>query len=106
MSWTYFERAAAAAIAELGARRLGAITDRIADDWPHEAIVKADPEAAPLIDALASVETATAVPYLRGITAGYAQRVAEASVETVWSGPATHCVPVRATAQVLISLVA
>jgi len=32
---------------------------------------------------------------------GYSQRAAEVSVETVWSGPGSHHVPVRATAAVL-----
>src|SRR5690606_25136428 len=46
-----------------------------------------------------------AAAYLRGLTAGYARRSAATRVESVWSGPATHAVPVRATAQVLVELV-
>jgi hypothetical protein len=106
MSGTDVERAAARAVTELGARRLEAIAAHIAGNWPRDAILEADPGAAPLIEALAAVEATTAVAYLRGVAAGYAQRAAESSVQTVWSGPATHRVPVRATAQVVIGLVA
>jgi phosphatidylserine/phosphatidylglycerophosphate/cardiolipin synthase-like enzyme len=105
MSWPRFEQAAADAVSRLGANRLRGITGRVAEGWPREAVIKADSDAAPLLDALAAVEVPTAVAYLRGITAGYAQRAAETSVETVWSGPASHRIPVRATAQVLIGLV-
>lgn len=106
MTWEHFEHVAADAVARLGARRLTTITGHIADGWPGEAVIKADPEAASIVDALAAVEVSTAVAYLRGITAGYAQRAAETSIETVWSGPASHRVPIRATAQVLVALVA
>lgn len=41
--------------------------------------------------------------YLRGFAAGLAHH--EVQVETVWSGPIAHEVPVRATAQVLVNLV-
>ncbi|HEX6473366.1 MAG TPA: DISARM system phospholipase D-like protein DrmC [Streptosporangiaceae bacterium] len=106
MSWTDFERAAARAVAGLGARRLEAVAGHIADGWPRDAILEADPDAAPLVEALTTVEAANAVAYLHGVAAGYAQRAAETSVQAVWSGPATHRVPVRATAQVLVGLVA
>jgi phosphatidylserine/phosphatidylglycerophosphate/cardiolipin synthase-like enzyme len=43
--------------------------------------------------------------YLTGLAAGYSQRAAEVSVETVWSGPGSHHVPVRATAAVLADVV-
>jgi phosphatidylserine/phosphatidylglycerophosphate/cardiolipin synthase-like enzyme len=43
--------------------------------------------------------------YLTGLAAGYSQRAAEVSVDTVWSGPASHHVPVRATAVVLADVV-
>ena len=106
MSWAHFERATADAMTELGAQRLAVVVSRITDGWPREAIIKSDPDAAPLLDALDAVEGSAALAYLRGSAAGYAQRAAETSIETVWSGPASHRVPIRTTAQVLIDLVA
>jgi phosphatidylserine/phosphatidylglycerophosphate/cardiolipin synthase-like enzyme len=47
-----------------------------------------------------------AATYLRGVAAGYADAVATSRVEVVWSGPASPRVPVRATAQVIASLIA
>ncbi len=46
-----------------------------------------------------------AAAYLRGLAAGHTQQAAAVRVESVWSGPGTHQVPVRATAQVLVDLV-
>lgn len=46
-----------------------------------------------------------AIAYLRGVAAGYSQRADAVRVESVWSGPASHRVPVRSTAQVLVSLI-
>jgi phosphatidylserine/phosphatidylglycerophosphate/cardiolipin synthase-like enzyme len=51
------------------------------------------------------VSDGEAAAYLRGVAAGFAQRDAAVSVESVWSGPATHRVPVRATARVLTDVV-
>ena len=48
---------------------------------------------------------ADAAAYLRGLADGYATRAAEVRIESVWSGPGTHPVPVRATAQVLVDVV-
>src|SRR3954463_2034318 len=53
-------------------------------------------------------QTAEGIPdaelaaYLRGVAAGYRQRESALQVETVWTGPSTHRVPVRATSQVLV----
>ncbi|MFG3281076.1 DISARM system phospholipase D-like protein DrmC [Streptomyces sp. NPDC048111] len=47
-----------------------------------------------------------AAAYLRGYVAGWTRRRDEIDVRTVWSGPATPGVPVRATAQVLVEVVA
>jgi phosphatidylserine/phosphatidylglycerophosphate/cardiolipin synthase-like enzyme len=105
MTWTAFEQAVADAVTRLGPSRLRAVGDHIADGWPREATIKADPDAAPILDAFATIDPAAALAYLNGIAAGYAQRAAEISIETVWSGPDSHRVPVRATAQVLTSLV-
>jgi phosphatidylserine/phosphatidylglycerophosphate/cardiolipin synthase-like enzyme len=46
-----------------------------------------------------------AATYLRGLAAGYARQEARCEVEVVWSGPTAHQVPVRATEQVLLSLI-
>ena len=46
-----------------------------------------------------------ALAYLTGLAAGYAQRASEITVDTVWSGPGSYYVPVRATAAVLADIV-
>jgi phosphatidylserine/phosphatidylglycerophosphate/cardiolipin synthase-like enzyme len=43
--------------------------------------------------------------YLRGVAAALAHQEVAVQVESVWSGPTGHSVPVRSTAQVLIGLV-
>ena len=70
-----------------------------------EAILTAVPDAAALLDALAEVDRAAGLAYLTGLAAGYAHRAAEVAVETVWSGPGSRHVPVRATAAVLADVV-
>jgi phosphatidylserine/phosphatidylglycerophosphate/cardiolipin synthase-like enzyme len=59
-----------------------------------------------VLDALVGTDRSAALAYLTGLAARYAQRASEVSVETVWSGPASHHVPVRATAAVLADIVA
>ncbi|WNZ08703.1 DISARM system phospholipase D-like protein DrmC [Streptomyces sp. 11x1] len=51
------------------------------------------------------VPSVEAAAYLRGFVAGWSRRRDEAEVRTVWSGPATPGVPVRATARVLTEVV-
>ncbi|HEX9624569.1 MAG TPA: DISARM system phospholipase D-like protein DrmC [Streptosporangiaceae bacterium] len=86
--------------------RLYAVTrDHPLDAWPRDAILRATPGAETLLDALAGVDRSAGLAYLTGLAAGYAQRAGEVSVETVWSGPASHHVPVRATAAVLADVV-
>ncbi|MGY0022240.1 DISARM system phospholipase D-like protein DrmC [Streptomyces sp. YJ-C3] len=51
------------------------------------------------------VPSAEAAAYLRGFVAGRSRRRDEAEVRTVWSGPATPGVPVRATTRVLTEVV-
>jgi len=46
-----------------------------------------------------------AIAYLCGVAAGYTQRADAVRIESVWSGPVSHRVPVRSTAQVLVSLI-
>jgi phosphatidylserine/phosphatidylglycerophosphate/cardiolipin synthase-like enzyme len=44
--------------------------------------------------------------YLRGLADGYARAAARQQVESVWSGPHEHTVPVRSTEQALVDLAA
>jgi len=89
----------------LGPQALRAVIEHAARAWPREAILRATPDAESLFDALSGVDRSAALAYLTGLAAGYAQRAGEVSVETVWSGPASHHVPVRATAAVLADVV-
>jgi hypothetical protein len=94
VSWDTVEKAGTAFVSRLGPAALRTVVSHAMDGWPRDAILHATPEAAGLLDALADVETAAALAYLTGIAAGPAQRAAEATVETVWSGPGSHHVPV------------
>lgn len=108
----------AAAVTELaaghGPGRLRSLADRIEQGWPPEALTAAVPvpgfssAAAAVLAAQQrdGVPAAELAAYLRGVAAGYEQRAATVQVETVWSGPSSHAVPVRATAQVLTDVVA
>jgi phosphatidylserine/phosphatidylglycerophosphate/cardiolipin synthase-like enzyme len=108
-----FERAVAAAASHLGPSRLRTIADRIGDGRPRGSIPSAVPVpgfaegAQAILDAQEeeSVPDIEAVAYLRGVADGYAQHAGAIQVESVWSGPSTHAVPVRATSQVLVDLV-
>lgn len=108
-----FERAVAEAAALLGPVHLRALAGRIAEGWPRPAIPASVPtpgfvEAA---QAVLAAQRAAAVPdgeaaaYLRGVADGYARHAEKVHVESVWSGPGTHPVPVRATAQALVEVV-
>jgi phosphatidylserine/phosphatidylglycerophosphate/cardiolipin synthase-like enzyme len=109
-----FEKAAEDAVVRLGAGHLRTLADRIAAGWPDHAALQSVPvsgfaETARAVLAAqraAGVPDAEAAAYLRGLAAGHAQQLAGVRVESVWSGPGTHAVPVRATAQVLVELVA
>jgi phosphatidylserine/phosphatidylglycerophosphate/cardiolipin synthase-like enzyme len=81
------------------------VVDHAADWWPREAVLRVVHESAALLDALAKVDRTAGLAYLTGLAAGYAQRADEVSVETVWSGPGSRHVPVRATAAVLADVV-
>lgn len=52
-----------------------------------------------------AVSGAEVAAYLRGFVAGRSKGQGKTEVRTVWSGPRTANVPVRATAQVLIDLI-
>lgn len=109
-----FEAAAEAAVHRLGPGHLRVLADRLGDGWPEQALRQAVPvagfaeAAGPLLAAqrASGVSAVEAAAYLRGLVAGHAQRSAAVRIESVWSGPSTHPVPVRATAQVLVDLVA
>jgi phosphatidylserine/phosphatidylglycerophosphate/cardiolipin synthase-like enzyme len=107
------ETAASDAIAALGPVHLRTLAERIAAGRPREAITQAVPVAAfpAAAAAVLAAQTIDEVPddetaaYLYGVAAGHAQHASAVTVESVWSGPSVHGVPVRATAQVLVQLV-
>ncbi len=106
MAWERLEEAGGDLLRRLGPTALRAVTEHAMAGWPREAILRDTPGTEPLLDALAGTDRSAALAYLTGLAAGYAQRASEVSVETVWSGPASHHVPVRATAAVLADIVA
>ncbi|MEH0934235.1 DISARM system phospholipase D-like protein DrmC [Micromonospora psammae] len=115
MTWhPAFEAAAEAALHRLGPAHLRVLADRLDDGSPEQAVRHAVPvpgfaEAAGAVLAAqraSGLPSVAAAAYLRGLAAGHAQRSAAVRIESVWSGPSTHPVPVRATAQVLVDLVA
>lgn len=115
MTWRpAFEAAAEAAINRLGPAHLRVLAARLGDGWPRQAVLHAVPvpgfaEAAGAVLAAQHAEGVSdieAAAYLRGLAAGHVQRSTTVQVESVWSGPSTHPVPVRATARVLVELVA
>lgn len=109
---TGFEQAAEDALPVLGPVGLRTVAERLAAGWPAAAIVG---EVSPgrsvavrsVLDAVdtSGVAVGEVTSYLRGVAAGYTRHAAAVSVETVWSGPSSHAVPVRATAQALIEVV-
>ncbi len=108
-----FEKAAVDAAPRLGAAILRNLADRIAEGWPDHAILGTGSQrfgeaARPLLVARkeSSVPDTEAGAFLRGIAAAQEQLATSVTVETVWSGPSSHAVPVRATAQALIEVIA
>lgn len=108
-----FEAAALAAVARLGPAHVRALAARVAGGWPDLAALQtgAVPGFAEAVAAVLAAQRAAGLPdgeaaaYLCGVAAGHAQQQAAVRVETVWSGPGTHQVPVRATAQVIVEVV-
>ncbi|MGH4026252.1 MAG: DISARM system phospholipase D-like protein DrmC [Pseudonocardiaceae bacterium] len=107
-----FEEAAAAAAPRLGAAALRDLADRIAESWPEQAIVGAAGQRfGDAVSPVLRAHTASGVPnleaaaYLRGLAAGHENATTAVTVETVWSGPNSHVVPVRATAQALLEVI-
>ena len=105
MSWERLEEVGGDLLRRLGPAALRAVTEHAMAGWPREAILRDTPGAEYLLDALDGTDWSAALAYLTGLAAGYAQRASEVSIETVWSGPASHHVPVRATTAVLSDIV-
>ena len=109
-----FEEAVADVAALLAPAQLRTLAKRIVSGWPRHAVLQAVPVpgfadvAGSLLDAqrVCGATDAEAAAYLRGVAAGHAGQAAAVDIESVWSGPRTHAVPVRSTAQVLVALVA
>jgi phosphatidylserine/phosphatidylglycerophosphate/cardiolipin synthase-like enzyme len=115
VSWyPAFEAAAEAAALRLSPMHLRELGDSLGAGSPEQLVVNAVPVpgfadvAGPLLAACHTdgVPATEAAAYLRGLAAGRQQASGEVQVESVWSGPSTHPVPVRSTAQVLVALVA
>ena len=87
MTWEALEKAGADLLRTRGPAALRAVVEYAMEGRPREAILRAAPYSAPLLDALAEVDRSAGLAYVTGLAAGYAQRAAEVSVETVWSGP-------------------
>ncbi len=108
-----FERAVVDAVERIGPVWTRMLAERIAAGDPRAAIIGAVPApgfpevATAVLEAQLrhGVSDGEAATYLRGVAAGYARHADSVRVETVWSGPASHRVPVRATARVLTDLV-
>ncbi|WP_144118322.1 DISARM system phospholipase D-like protein DrmC [Catellatospora sichuanensis] len=115
MTWSEeFESAAAEAAAVLSASHLRTLADRLGAGWPTAATVNAVPVPGFAQLAMATIQAARATgisdpeaaAYLRGLAAGRSAGQNLVRIESVWSGPGTHQVPVRATAQVLVDVIA
>lgn len=104
-----FERAAREPALRITPEGLRAMADCF--DWPRPRFVirASAPGFEEEADALLRASEEEDLPmravaaYLRGVAA--AREQAAVGVESVWSGPTSHAVPVRATAQVLSQLV-
>jgi phosphatidylserine/phosphatidylglycerophosphate/cardiolipin synthase-like enzyme len=105
VSFEALEKAGSDLLRRLGPAALQTVVAHAMGGRPRDAILRATPDATSLLEALAAVDRTAGLAYLTGLAAGYAQRAAEVSVETVWSGPGSHHVPVRATAAVLADVV-
>lgn len=107
-----FETVATELAPTVGAATLRVLADRVREGWPEHAVLAdvgstRNDEARRILHALAAASTSRehAAGFLRGLAAGYAAHSSSVSVETVWSGPGSHSVPVRATAQALTQVV-
>ncbi|MFI5688726.1 DISARM system phospholipase D-like protein DrmC [Streptomyces sp. NPDC051636] len=113
MSRPAFEAAAGAAVAALGLSRSKDLAGLLAQARTRERILTelATPGVSEAVAALCdameseSVSPSEAAAYLRGYVAARQQARDTVRVRTVWSGPSTPAVPVRATAQVLVEVI-
>lgn len=105
-----FVRRAAEFVETWGADQLVAVAARAGDSVVSVPVAVSGPGERDAAEALLRAARDEAIPdtevaaYLRGVAAGY-RHTGAARVESVWSGPSTHHVPVRATAQVLVDIV-
>mgnify|MGYP002622685203 CR=1 FL=1 len=111
---TGFARAACAAVQQIGPDLVRTLADGIERGLSAAALGTQSPVPG-YLDAVRAVRSAqaegglsdpVAAAYLRGVADGYARRAAAERIESVWSGPSTHAVPVRSTAQALVEVVA
>ncbi len=110
---TGFEAVVGEAADEVGATRLQLLAEGVGRGESDEALRAAVPVSgwADVVTAVRAAQRVDGLPdeqaaaYLRGVADGYARSAAAERVEVVWSGPSTHAVPVRATAQALIDLI-
>ncbi len=106
---TALATAATAAVEVIGPAALRAVAAQIEAD---RSVGPAASGEAELVAAIYTahrqdgVDPASAAAYLRGVADGYARRDEAERVESVWSGPHHHAVPVRSTAQALLDLIA
>lgn len=108
-----FATAACRAVEVLGPVRARTLADGIAGGLSETAL-GAQSAVAGYVDTVRAVRTAQAedgladllaAAYLRGAADGFARSAAAERIESVWSGPNTHAVPVRSTAQALVEVV-
>jgi len=108
-----FATAVAELVERFGPTPVRSLADRLEEQAPEQALLTASslpgfPAAVGVVleaQQLEALNRVSAAAYLRGVAAGYELRSAQVQVETVWSGPSSHSVPVRASAQVLIEVV-
>lgn len=108
-----FREAAVHAVEGMGPTRLRIVTDGIRRGLSDVALANAMPTSADheLARAVrerqraAGLRDDVAAAYLDGLSTAYARHAERMRVETVWSGPKSHAVPVRSTAEVLVDLV-
>lgn len=108
-----FASAVGAAVEQFGPPSLRVLADGVEAGRSEAALTATRPvpghaEAVAAIRAAQrseAVSDALAIAYLRGVADGYQRRDGAEQVESVWSGPSTHAVPVRATAQALVQLI-
>jgi phosphatidylserine/phosphatidylglycerophosphate/cardiolipin synthase-like enzyme len=105
VSFEALEKAGSDLLRRLGPAALRTVVAHVMGGRPRDAILRATPDAASLLEALAAVDHTAGLAYLTGLAVGYTQRAAEVSVEMVWSGPGSLHVPVRATAAVLADVI-